>query len=251
MIPIRDVQGRVVAFTARQLPQTPEDDPARDAKYVNSPETPIFHKVESFLEWIRQGKYLNEGDAILLVEGQLDAIRCWSLGFNTAVAPQGTAITEDQINLLRRYEPSLIECLLDGDSAGRRAALRALPLTFKAGLEFRFLLLPDKADPDDLLREHGPKAIETLRKRAKSGIELAIADSLPKDRVPTTHDKTTALKSVFELLRYVSSDVAREDYIHSAARLLKVDPQAALRDFQNTPTPRNISKIKIIATIAR
>ena len=104
-------------------------------------------------------------------------------------------------------------------------------------------MLPDKADPDNLLREHGPKAIETLRKRAKSGIELAIADSLPKDRVPTTHDKTTALKSVFELLRYVSSDVAREDYIHSAASLLKVDPQAALRDFQNTPTPRNISKI--------
>ena len=243
MIPIRDVQGRVVAFTARQLAQTPEDDPARDAKYVNSPETPIFHKGRILFGMDQARKYLNEGDAILLVEGQLDAIRCWSLGLNTAVAPQGTAITEDQLNLLRRYEPSLIECLLDGDSAGRKAALRALPLTFKAGLEFRFLLLPDKADPDDLLREHGTKAIEALRKRAKSGIELAITDSLPKDRAPTTHDKTTALRSVFELLRYVSSDVAREDYIHSAASLLKVDPQAALRDFQNTPTPRNISKI--------
>jgi len=241
MIPIRDVQGRVVAFTARQLPQTPEEDPTRDAKYVNSPETPIFHKGRILFGMDHARKHLNEGGTFLLVEGQLDAIRCWSLGLNTAVAPQGTAITEDQLNLLRRYEPSLIECLLDGDSAGRKAALRALPLTFKSGIEFRFLLLPDKVDPDDLLRKHGTKAIETLRKTAKSGIELAITDSLPEDRVPTTHNKTTALKSVFDLLHYVSSDVAREDYIHSAARLLKVDPQAALRDFQNTPAPRNIS----------
>ena len=242
MIPIRDVQGRVVAFTARQLPQTPADDPARDSKYVNSPETPIFHKGRILFGMDHARKHLNEGDAFLLVEGQLDAIRCWSLGLNTAVAPQGTAITEDQLNLLRRYEPSLIECLLDGDSAGRKAALRALPLTFKADLEFRFLLLPDKTDPDYLLRKHGTKAIENLRKTAKSGIELAITHSLPKDRAPTTHDKTTALSCVFELLHYVSSDVAREDFIHSAARLLKVDPQAALRDFQNTPNPRNISK---------
>ena len=241
MIPIRDVQGRVVAFTARQLPETPEDDPARDAKYVNSPETPIFHKGRILFGMDHARKHLNEGGAFLLVEGQLDAIRCWSVGLHTAVAPQGTAVTEDQLNLLRRYEPSLIECLLDGDSAGRKAAIRALPLIFKAGLEFRFLLLPDNADPDDLLREHGAVAIEELRKTAKSGVELAINDSLPSDRKPTTHDKTTALGSVFELLHYVTSDVAREDYIIIAARFLKVDPQAALRDFQNTSSPRNIS----------
>lgn len=242
MIPIRDVQGRVVAFTARQLPQTPEDDPAREAKYVNSPETPIFHKGRILFGMDHARKHLNEGGGFLLVEGQLDAIRCWSVGLHTAVAPQGTAITDDQLNLLRRYEPSLIECLLDGDAAGRKAALRALPLAFKAGLEFRFLLLPDKADPDDLLREQGAAAVETLRKTAKSGIELAIADSLPKDRVPTTHDKTTSLSGVFDLLHHVSSDVAREDYILIAARILRVDAQAALRDFQNTPTPRNITR---------
>jgi DNA primase len=242
MIPIRDVQGRVVAFTARQLPQTPEDDPAREAKYVNSPETPIFHKGRILFGMDHARKHLNEGGGFLLVEGQLDAIRCWSVGLHTAVAPQGTAITDDQLNLLRRYEPSLIECLLDGDAAGRKAALRALPLAFKAGLEFRFLLLPDKADPDDLLREQGAAALETLRKTAKSGIELAITDSLPKDRGPTTHDKTTALNGVFDLLHHVSSDVAREDYILIAARILRVDAQAALRDFQNTPTPRNITR---------
>lgn len=238
MIPIRDVQGRVVAFTARQLPQTPDDDPAREAKYVNSPETPIFHKGRILFGMDHARTHLKDGGSFLLVEGQLDAIRCWSVGLHTAVAPQGTAITDDQLHLLRRYEPSAIECLLDGDSAGRKAALRALPLGFKAGLEFRFLLLPEKADPDDLLREQGAQALDSLRLSAKSGIELAIAESLPADRAPTTHEKTTALRTVFDLLQNVTSEVAREDYIQIAARLIGVDPQAALRDFKKAPSPK-------------
>lgn len=238
MIPIRDVQGRTVAFTARHLPQTPDDDPAREAKYVNSPETPIFHKGRILFGLDHARTHLKEGDKFLLVEGQLDAIRCWSVGLHTAVAPQGTAITDDQMHLLRRYDPSGVECLLDGDSAGRKAALRALPLAFKAGLEFRFLLLPDNSDPDDLLREQGAAALEPLREKAVGGIELAIADSLPTDRKPTTHEKTTALRNVFELLRNVPSEVAREDYVQTAARILAVDPQAALRDFQKMPPPR-------------
>ncbi|MDQ8193558.1 DNA primase [Coraliomargarita sp. SDUM461004] len=238
MIPIRDVQGRVVAFTARQLPQTPADDPAREAKYVNSPETSIFHKGRILFGMDHARTHLKDGDSFLLVEGQLDAIRCWSVGLHTAVAPQGTAITDDQMHLLRRYEPNSIECLLDGDSAGRKAALRALPLAFKAGLEFRFLLLPEKADPDDLLREQGAEALVPLRASSKSGIELLIAENLPKDRPPSTHEKTTALRAVFELLHHVPSEVAREDYIQIAARLVNVDPMAALRDFQKVPAPR-------------
>lgn len=231
MIPIRDVQGRVVAFTARQLEQTPQDDPARDAKYINSPETPVFHKGRILFGLDHARTYLKEGDSFLLVEGQLDAIRCWTVGLHTAVAPQGTAITDEQLALLRRYEPSSVECLLDGDSAGRKAAIRALPLAFKASLEFRYLLLPEKVDPDDLLREKGAAALETLRKTSKNGIELSIADSLPEDREASTRDKTVALRNVFELLTHVTSEVAREDYIQTASRLLNVDPQAALRDY--------------------
>jgi DNA primase len=242
MIPIRDVQGRVVAFTARQLEQTPADDPAREAKYVNSPETAIFHKGRILFGMDHARTHLKEGGSFLLVEGQLDAIRCWSVGLHTAVAPQGTAITDEQLHLMRRYEPASVECLLDGDSAGRKAALRTLPLAFKAGLEFRFLLLPEKTDPDDLLRNGGAEALAPLRAKAKSAIELAITDSLPEDRAPTTHDKTTALRTIFDLLQHVSSEVAREDYIQTAARMLNVDPQAALRDFQKALKPQAYNK---------
>jgi DNA primase len=237
MIPIRDVQGRVVAFTARQLPQTPQDDPAREAKYINSPETAIFHKSRILFGMDHARTHLKEGGYFIMVEGQLDAIRCWSVGLHTAVAPQGTAITEEQLHLMRRYEPAYIECLLDGDKAGRKAAIRILPLAFKAGLEFRFLLLPEKADPDDLLRTQGPDALEPLRKKASSAIELAISEHLPEDRIATTHEKTVALRAVFELLQHVPSEVAREDYIQTAAKLINVDPSAALRDFQKARSP--------------
>ena len=241
MIPIRDVQGRVVAFTARQLPQTPEDDPAREAKYVNSPETPIFHKGRILFGMDHARTHLKEGGSFLLVEGQLAAIRCWSVGLHTAIAPQGTALTEEQLHLLRRYDPKSVECLLDGDRAGRKAALRYVPLALKAELDFRFLLLPEKTDPDDLLREEGAGALEPLRKNALNGIQLSVSESLPPDRAPNPHEKTAALRQVFELLQHIPSLVAREDYLAQAARLLRVDPELALRDFRQF-APRHDSR---------
>ncbi|MEC8404824.1 MAG: DNA primase [Verrucomicrobiota bacterium] len=233
IIPIRDVQGRVVAFTARKLEQTPQNDPARDAKYINSPETPIFHKGRILFGLDHARTHLKDhNDHFILVEGQLDAIRCWTVGLHTAVAPQGTALTDEQVTLMRRYDPKQVECLLDGDSAGHKAALRYVPIALKAGLDFRFLLLPENADPDNLLRKHGADALHALRTEACDGIELAIAEYLPKDRKPSTHEKTTALRNVFDLLQYVNSEVAREDYIQAAARRLNVDPLAALRDYK-------------------
>ncbi|MFP4068569.1 MAG: DNA primase [Opitutales bacterium] len=233
MIPIRDVQGRAVAFTARQLPQTPDDDPAREAKYVNSPETPIFHKGRILFGMDHARTHLKEGGSFLMVEGQLDAIRCWSVGLHTAVAPQGTAITEEQLHLMRRYEPHHIDCLLDGDAAGRKAALRSLPLTFKAGLEFRYLRLPEKADPDDLLREGGAAALDPLRAQAIGPIELAMEEVLPRDQPASAQEKTRALRRIFELLQHVPSEVAREDYLQSAARIAGVDPLATHRDYHS------------------
>ena len=232
MIPIRDVQGRVVAFTARQLEQTPSDDPAKEAKYVNSPETPIFHKGRILFGMDHARKHLKEEDSFLLVEGQLDAIRCWSVGLNTAIAPQGTALTEEQLHLMRRYDPKTVECLLDGDRAGRKAALRYVSLALKAELDFQFLLLPEKADPDNLLRQAGAEALNPLRENAQNGIQLTVAEALPEDRSPNTSEKTKALKQVFELIKDLNSEVAKEDYIQEAARMLKVDPQNALRDFK-------------------
>jgi DNA primase len=156
MIPIRDHQGRVVAFTARQTALTPEDDPAHEAKYVNSPETPIFTKGNLLFNLDRARTAVGEGRPFVLVEGQLDALRCWSVGLKTAVAPQGTSLTDGQLALLRRYHTEL-ECFFDSDSAGQKAALRMLPMALKANIEVRFLTLAGdaKVDPDLLFLEKG------------------------------------------------------------------------------------------------
>ena len=168
MIPIRDHQGRVCAFTARQTDLTPQDDPAKEAKYVNSPETPIFTKGNLLFNLDRARTAVGEGKPFVMVEGQLDALRCWSVGLKTAIAPQGTSITEGQLVLLRRYHTK-VECFFDSDSAGQKAALRFLPMALKAGLEIRFLTLAGdgKVDPDLLFLERGLTAYDEVRRDAE------------------------------------------------------------------------------------
>jgi DNA primase len=232
MIPIRDVQGRVVAFTARQLEETPSDDPSREAKYVNSPETQIFQKGRILFGMDHARKHVSDSQGFLMVEGQLDAIRCWTCGLNTAVAPQGTAITEEQIHLLQRYQPPYVYCLLDGDQAGHKATERILPMAFKSGIDFRFICLEEGQDPDELLAEKGAAAIEALQASALNPIELTIQTQLPDTKSASTAQKIRVLQALFDLIRHEPSTVAREDYIQISAKLLGVDPLAALRDYQ-------------------
>ncbi len=231
MIPIRDINGRVVAFTARQLEQTPIDDPSHKAKYVNSPETLIFHKSKLLFGLDHARKHLDKLPYFILVEGQLDVLRCWSVGLHTAIAPQGTAITEDQLQLLRRYQASRIECLLDGDIAGKKAALRTLPLAFKVGLEFTYLTLPEKTDPDDLFREEGISGLQALRSKAFGPIELFLKAYLPKSEKSTTQEKIKASEKLFELINELKSEIAQEDYLKQMSQFAQISISSLNKDF--------------------
>jgi DNA primase len=237
MIPIRDHQGRVVAFTARQLEITPQDDPSREAKYVNSPETPIFVKSRVLFNLDRARMHAKPEVPFLMVEGQLDAIRCWTAGLQTTVAPQGTAVTEEQLSMLRRYEPRL-ECLLDGDSAGQKAALRLLPIALKAGLEVRFLSLPPGADPDSLLREGGIEALAALRTRAEPAADFACRSLLPDAGAASPADKALASRELFEIFSHADSAVAREEYLAAVAKRLEVSPAALQEDYRRHSSAR-------------
>lgn len=241
MIPIRDIQGRLVAFTARQLPETPEDDPARDAKYVNSPETPVFKKSDLLFNLDHARTHLRDDTPAVLVEGQLDALRCVEQGIPTAVAPQGTAITETQLLQLRRLTGK-IDCLLDGDEAGQRAALRILPMCLKLGLEIRFLLLPKGSDPDDLLLREGTEGLEHLRRDALDAMAFAVQTLIPAKATP--RDRTLGLQRIFEMLLEGESEVMRHDYLQQVGRLAGVERLALEQDFERfarsraTPPPR-------------
>jgi DNA primase len=220
MIPIRDIQGRVVAFTARQTDITPADDPSREAKYVNSPETPIFTKGDLLFNLDRARKHVDK-TPFVMVEGQLDAMRCWHAGLKSVVAPQGTSITERQLHLLHRLNPRL-ECFLDGDAAGRKAAFRLLPLSLKTGLEVKFLLLSPGEDPDALFRDRGMAAYEELRLQALDGITFACRALLPDPAKASALDRQEAMKQLFEIIAHSPSETALEAYLGQIQRELRL-----------------------------
>ncbi len=233
MIPIRDHQGRVVAFTARQTDLTPQDDPAREAKYVNSPETPIFTKGNLLFNLDRARTNVGEGKPFVLVEGQLDALRSWSVGLKTAIAPQGTSITEGQLVLLRRYHTQ-VECFFDGDGAGQKAALRFLPMALKAGLEVRFLggATDTKIDPDLLFLERGLAGYEEVRKDSLAAMAFACRALLPSPETATPEQKARIAQELHALILNAESEVARSQFLAEAAQILRLPLSALQRDFE-------------------
>jgi DNA primase len=231
MIPIRDHQGRVVAFTGRQTELTPEEDPAHEAKYVNSPETPIFTKGNLLFNLDRARTAVGEGKPFVLVEGQLDALRCWSVGLKTAIAPQGTSITESQLVLLRRYHPQ-VECFFDSDNAGQKAALRFLPMALRAGLEVRFLTLTgaEKVDPDLLFLQRGLAAYDEVRQHAQSAMAFACHAALPEPLSASPEQKARAAQAIFEIVAATESEIARSEFLLEAAAHLRLAPAALAKD---------------------
>ncbi len=232
MIPIREpTQGQVIAFTARVLPCTPEDDKTRDAKYVNSPETPLFKKSRMVFNLDRAQKSARQGDhGFLMVEGQLDAIRCYTSGFTNTIAPQGTSVTDEQLHLLRRHSERL-KVVLDGDAAGQRAALRVLPMALEAGLEPSFVVLPPGQDPDSLLADGGPAALQELVDHGAAPIAFACRALLPQPGTATPRERAEAMRQIFDIIQKTPGEVVRVEYLREAAARLQVDFDAARRDF--------------------
>ncbi|WP_170441887.1 DNA primase [Ruegeria arenilitoris] len=158
MFPIRDPRGRCIAFGGRAM------DPNDNAKYLNSPETALFDKGRSLYNHGPARQAAGKGQPLIVAEGYMDVIALSEAGFGAAVAPLGTAITEHQLHMLWRIADEPI-IALDGDTAGLRAAMRAIDLALPllvAGKSLRFALMPEGKDPDDLLRAEGPEAVQAV-----------------------------------------------------------------------------------------
>jgi len=158
MFPITDIKGRVIAFGGRAL------DPDAPAKYLNSPETPLFHKGAVLFNAASARAAAFDRNQVIVVEGYMDAIALSEAGFPHTVAPLGTALTEEQIKLLWRMAPEPVLCF-DGDAAGRRAAFRAVETVLphlKPGYSLQFAFLPEGLDPDDLIRQQGAAAFQAV-----------------------------------------------------------------------------------------
>ena len=168
MFPIRDGRGRCIAFGGRSL------DPAARAKYLNSPETPLFDKGSNLYNLVSARSAVGRGEPLIVTEGYMDVIALDSGNFNGAIAPLGTAITEKQLQLMWRISPEPI-IALDGDKAGLRAAYRLIDLSLpllRTGKALRFSIMPEGKDPDDLIRNEGASIFKNLIDEAVPMVDL-------------------------------------------------------------------------------
>ena len=184
MIPIRDPRGRVIAFGGRILG---EGEP----KYLNSPDTPLFDKGRTLYNLDRCSPASRQTGRVIVVEGYMDVIAIAQAGFADAVAPLGTALTEQHIQMLWRMTEKPLLCF-DGDAAGQkaalRAALRALPL-LKPGHSLQFVTLPEGQDPDDLVKKSGPKALAALLDASEPLVERLWRSEVAAGSLATPEDR--------------------------------------------------------------
>ena len=208
MFPIRDRRGRVIAFGGRAM------DADAPAKYLNSPETPLFHKGTTLYNLDLAQKAARDQAQIIVAEGYMDVIALSEGGLSHAVAPLGTALTEDQLRMLWRLSPEPLLCF-DGDKAGIRAAFRAaeraLPM-LKPGYSLRFALLPDGEDPDTLIRRQGRQAVEQVLERATPLMDLLWDHLLEQADLSTPERRAALSKNAYSYARQVQDNDVRRFY---------------------------------------
>lgn len=232
MFPIANDYGDIVGFSGRIL--RPDD---KRAKYINTPETPVFTKSKILFGLNHARKSMGRKKFGLICEGQIDAIALHHHGFDQAIAPLGTAFTEQHARLLKRYTEDIVLCY-DGDAAGFKAAEKAFVQLAGAGLTVRLLPLPAGEDPDSYLQKLGPEAFQEQLENAgdffdaKLGLELA---TLPKGSASARADLSQRMSN---LASHIENAVLRDTTIQSIATRLQVSP-ATLRQAAATERKNN------------
>jgi DNA primase len=219
MFPIYNLAGSVVAFGGRRLGDD-EDSP----KYLNSPETPIYHK-GAVLYGLYQGRdAVKAADRVIVVEGYLDLMRMHLCGFQNAVATSGTALTEQQARLILRYTKN-VTLLFDSDTAGQSATLRGADILVENGLAVAVATLSAGDDPDSFLAKNPAAAMQQILQAAPPLLEFKIlngvvAKTTEKDPVA---QRTAQLRSIAETLARVQDGLERQALVHNMAERLRID----------------------------
>ena len=211
------MRGRVIAFGGRALEK---DVPA---KYLNSPETPLFHKGDNLYNLATARQAAHNGAPLVVVEGYVDVIAMVGAGFPASVAPLGTALTENQLALLWKMADEPILCF-DGDKAGQKAAWRAADLALphlKPGKSLRFALLPEGQDPDDLARSGGRGAIEEVIAAARGLADVIWSREIEGGTFATPERRAALEARIGELTNGIRDEVVRRYYRQDLAERLQ------------------------------
>ncbi len=220
MFPIFDIMGKVIAFGGRVL------DDSRP-KYINSPETPAYHKGRHLYAMNFAKKSQNR--QLIIVEGYMDVISLHQAGITNAVASLGTALTDSQGRLLKKYCEEVV-ISYDADGAGQKAAMRGLDILNNMGCRVKVIKVPDGKDPDDFVRKNGPEQFNALVRRGMSLIEYKAEYYKSNIDIESIEGKAQFMESLSAILASIENMVEREMYIKRFSELYGVSEQALAYD---------------------
>lgn len=226
IFPIHNISGRVIAFGGRTLSKE-----KKIAKYLNSPESEIYHKSKVLYGLYQAKKSIAKEDNCILVEGYTDVIALHQIGVENVVASSGTALSTDQIRLIKRFT-NQITLALDGDAAGLKAALRGVDLILQEDMDILAVAFPKGEDPDSFSRSLPPQEVKAyLTSRAKDFISFK-CEVLLKDAENDPIKKAQVIKEVISSIVLIPDSIKRDVYAKSAARLLAIDEKILLAELK-------------------
>ena len=226
MFPICDEQGRVIGFSGRVL-----SGDEKTAKYVNSPETPIFTKSRIFFGLDKSKRALLDAGYAIVCEGQLDLIACFMAGVQNMVAPQGTAFTADHGRILKRYVNEVVLCF-DSDEAGQNAAVRSLDHLLASGLAVRVAIVPPPHDPDSFIKANGGEAFRGLIEKAEGFFDYYLGRLCRAHDVNSDRGKNVIVQAMAEAVHKTGNRVLMDSYAQKTALCLGVLPESVRAEFQ-------------------
>ncbi len=238
LFPIHDLRGRVVGFGGRILG-------VGEPKYLNSPETPIFHKGKLLYHLQAARHAMRKSDRAILVEGYFDVIRLVLAGLEEVVAPLGTGLTADQAELLKRHAPQVVLCY-DSDDAGLRATFRAGDELLRAGVRVSVATLPEGEDPDTLVQREGAQGLEALLRDAVDVLERKIQILERKRFFETLPGRRRALDRLLPTIRAAGDPITRELYLSRVSEVARIRKDvlereavgSGRRDLTGSPPPQ-------------
>lgn len=238
MFPIIDVKGNVIGFGGRVI-----DD--GQPKYLNSPETPVFSKGYN-LYGLNIAKKYARNDKIILVEGYMDVISLYKFGIKNCVASLGTALTKDQVKLLKRYSDKFYICY-DNDNAGINAANKAIDVFKKQGLESHVVILPEKGDPDEYIGKHGKEAFYKVLDNPYNYIDFKIYMYKKKYDISDLDNRIHFTREISKMLKNINSPIERDAYVSRISEDTNISEEAIRKEMSNKNSSRpTTSKDKYI-----
>ncbi|MFZ0743622.1 MAG: DNA primase [Terracidiphilus sp.] len=242
MFPIANESGRVIAFTARTL----ETGDKAGAKYINSPETPLYTKGQVLFNLDKAKTAIRQAEFALLVEGQMDCISVFLRGIQNVIATSGTAFTEQQVAILKRHT-SNVAVNFDPDAAGANAAEKSISLLTEEGFNIKIVTLDDGLDPDRFIRERGVEAYTAAVRGARRQADYLIERARQMFPGASAEQKVKAMNYLLPHIRRMPEKLARDQFAHDAAQKLGID-SAVLREELRQAALRRRDHIEARAT---